>query len=221
RCDNIAGENYRFIYNVTSPVAVAVDRANNIVYLATSTALYRTTLDGTALPALSAAGINSITGMDIAADGTLVITGSDISYFNAVFRYDPGANGGSGAIVNELLYQDSDILLTSVTDVQVKPSGIYVLQPQDANDNRILRLAVNPDGTMRVAAHGTDPLFGTLNNAGHFTSINNSGFFVLEKPYSPIDSRLIHILDISGIGWTENLGSGSDLFNFFDYGGGG
>ncbi|HNW30662.1 MAG TPA: hypothetical protein PKN50_19455, partial [Spirochaetota bacterium] len=27
RCDNIAGENYRFIYNVSSPVAVAVDRA--------------------------------------------------------------------------------------------------------------------------------------------------------------------------------------------------
>ncbi|HPV41664.1 MAG TPA: hypothetical protein PKX40_10830 [Spirochaetota bacterium] len=221
RCDNIAGENYRFIYNVSSPVAVAVDRANNIVYLATGTALYRTTLDGTALPALSAAGINNISGMDVAADGTLIITGFNISYFNAVFRYDPEANGGSGAIVNELIYQDSDILLTSVTDVQVKPSGIYVLQPQDAGDNRILRLAVNPDSTLRVAAHGTDPLFGTLSNAGHFTSINNSGFFILEKPYSPVNSRLIYIRDISGFGWSEITGSGSDLFNFFDYGGGG
>jgi hypothetical protein len=199
-------------FNVTNvPNAIAVDRVNDIVYYTDTANLYRRTLDGAALPPMPIDTITNIYGFDVGPDGNLYIAGVTSTSGAGVYKY----NVSTGMVTGQY---SNPTVINNPYDVQVKYPFIYVLTPwATSSDYNVLQLQIGLNNSITLVNNGPNPVIGTLNNVGHFTSIISNGILMMGK----YPERLVFMNDVNGSGWQENSGSAGDPFNFFDYGGGG
>ncbi|OHD71740.1 MAG: hypothetical protein A2W19_15460 [Spirochaetes bacterium RBG_16_49_21] len=213
RVDSLNGGNltYFSLGGEYTPIAVAVDRNNNIVYASSYSQLWKGPLNGS-LSSLDPDSLYSIYGMDVGSDGMLYIAGArSTDSTEGIYKYDPTEQRVVGQYTS-----GGDV--GTIYDVQVKFPFIFALNPSPPSENqnyRILQLQIGQNNTIDLVGHGLDTGIGTLNNAGHFTAIINSGLLIMES----YPNQLIFIQDVNGTGWQVNTGSGE--FDFYDYAEGG
>ncbi len=208
RADNTNGLN-AIQFGPGSIGTLSVDRNNNILYYATSNALFKSNLNGSGQISLTntSPALNPIRGIDVAANGMLFIVGSDASGFHYVTLYDPNANSGNGQTVS-LLSSSTFPALNTPWDVISKPPYIYVANLSGAANNQILRFSL--DASNNFIAQGN---FGTQGNttsqgvfygARRFLAIRNDSLIVAScyNISSPGLANLVSFSDILGSNWT-------------------
>ncbi len=198
-------------------VSVAVDRARNQVYYATSSGtLKRCNLDGTADAAISKTGsenVNLIRGLDMASDGTLYIAGTNGSGLPRIFRYDTASTqvtASYGTYLGNPNY----------LDVKSRGPNVYVANPGGASGYVIIQLTADLQfiagyGSI-VSSLNTNP--GMFYSPQRFVGIRNDTLIVTdERPPNEDIDKLVSFNDITGAGWTTygTTGKGVGQFQFF------
>ncbi len=242
RIDDINGKNFlqgssttpiRFGITgaIASVVTVAVDRNNNWVYFATSSALYRSTLDGLFTQQLtmpsSFTSFNSIRGIDVDDAGMLYIIGSPISAAPVnLIKYDPN-NGQQIQIGTGYLTTSS--ITPSIIDVMVRGQYIYVANINGTANRQFLQLTFSNDAFTLIDGKGTRNTSGTpagtFFGASRFIAIRSDGFFLIDSNQggSGVDyDRVLFFNDLAFNGWktfgsfnTTGNGDAPNAFRFY------
>jgi hypothetical protein len=202
---------------ITSLCSVKVDRVNNLIYYATSTALYRHDLT-TATPLTISAGveiINTIRGMAFVNSSTMFIAGLNASAQPRVFNYNP---------TTQQVVATYSTYLALPWDVIFKAPYIYIANLSGAGINSQI-IQLNTDFTLPIG-------FGQNVDISNTTSGNFYGprrfLATLNRKITIIDDdnglnldKLISIDDISGTNWTtygnSTVAYDSGQFDFYYY----
>jgi hypothetical protein len=219
RIDDIAGTNFTtFPDKATQIMTVAVDRYNDYLYYASSSALWRVELDGTNDTTLTPiTGIQTFRGMAVADNGFLYVAGTNPLGNAAVFRYDPIAQNVTDTYTTSL---------NNVWDAFARMPYVYVANHNGAAGDRILQLDeflsfVDGYGDPSPSA---DNVVGNFYGPKRFVGILPKKLVILDErstnePPFPIwlGDRLVSIEDLNGTGWQTygTTGSGVGQFNFY------
>lgn len=226
--DNPLQLNLTALFGYDYPItALAIDRARNHLYTASGYMLYRTALDGTAPREQLLAGFTEITGLAVAPDGKLIITG----YPGSLYRYDPDYDRGAGQWGQ--IESTATLHINQPMDVIVRNNSIYVANYGGGTDRKILKFPLDFDTFTAPDGYGSAPPSdrsfyggpGYFYGAQHFISgmkdsliIIDKGYYIPVQPLVFVD-RLISIQDIEGSGWTSfgSSGASTDQFDFYSY----
>lgn len=218
RVDNSNGSNVKiFSPSPSNVLTIAVDRKNNIVYYATSTALYKNTLDGTnQLSLTSFAPIYYINGIEVNTNGMLFIVGTNLSGTAYVILYNPNANSGSGAMLTQ--YGPGN--LSQPWDVINYPPNIYVANLNGGPNYKIIQFTLDSSNNFVPAGNygvsGTTTAKGVFYGPNRFLAIRNDSLVILDNG-GTTDRKLISMDDITGTNWMTygTAGIGVDAFKFY------
>ncbi|OHD71743.1 MAG: hypothetical protein A2W19_15475 [Spirochaetes bacterium RBG_16_49_21] len=218
RADNSNGTNATPAFGAGGLQTIAVDRTNNILYYASSGALYKNSLDGTNEQSLlNFAPITAIYGIDVYSNGLLLIVGTGVistvtpSY---IILYDPNAGSRSGQTV---VGQYTSASLNTPWDVMTVPPYIYVANLGGGANNQILRFSLDSNNSFipqgNYGTFGTTATPGIFYGARRFLAIRNDALIIADSNTISL-SQLISISDISGANWTP-FGTHGSLINQF------
>jgi len=218
RIDDISGAGYLPISSINNIQSLTIDRNNNIVYFAISTALYRCNLDGTDETLLTiptgAEPIQSIRGMAINESGILYIAIETTAGYR-IFEYNPT----SEEVTN--VYNNAN--LNTPWDVLVKESYLYIANRNGANGYRIIQLDSNLSFVQGYgdSATSTDHNPGMFYGPRRFLAILNDKITIIDDYPSWDYDKLAQMDDINGTNWTTYpaSGDGQTEFRFFYYSG--
>jgi hypothetical protein len=201
--------------------ALAVDRANGLIYYSSGTDLKRANLDGgdesAALNITSGAEpITAIRGMDIDPDtGALFIAGETTGGAPRIFGYDPSTEsftafyGGSGG-------------LNSPWDVMVKEEGVYVVNAGGGANALILQfdrnLSLLSGYGIRSSTSSADVSQDIFYDPRRFVAALNQKITIMDERSGVNLDKLVSIDDIAGTNWTtlpNASDSGQSLFSFY------
>jgi len=202
--------------------AVAINRAAGLLYYADGNGSYliRSDLDGevnTNLDLLDR--IADITGIAIANDGTLYLSGTDGGY-PAIIHYNPSSQAILGSytdsevlqyIPQHILYKDSSIYAIHCND-DIALGEIVILSPALAF--RDTAGSVNHDA---ISGISSDPM--VFHHPIHFVAILNRKFTLMDNDtYSNYD-RIVSFDNMSGDNWQAyaDMGSAGSTSNFDFY----
>jgi hypothetical protein len=221
RIDSITGgatSAQSLISGSTGIQAIAIDMKNSILYYATTTQVFRTTLDGVgSTPVLTS---TAIYGINVDDNGMLYI-----AYYNGtnylVSKIDPSI-GLSSAVTYNLGSTSHP------SDVVVKSGKIYVSVWTSTPTAQIVQLDSN---LQFVASYGSytataDGIPGHFYGPAHFVAILNRKLYIIDdggtvNSMSSLD-KLVSIDDITGSNWAAYGSNGGfststtpGLFHFY------
>ncbi len=198
-------------------VALTIDRANNIIYHATSNALYRTDLANIATntPMTINAGVDAILtirGLAYADSTTIYIAGANTSGLPRIFKYNPSAENV------DAVYSTG---LNTPWDVVVKSTGILVSDYGGAANNKILQFDQNLQLTANYGSPVTipaTPVTDEFYGPKRFLAILNRNIYVTDEEEGTMSyARIISFDDMNGTNFTTygSYGGAKDMFTLF------
>ncbi|TAL38500.1 MAG: hypothetical protein EPN93_04630 [Spirochaetes bacterium] len=232
RVDDILGSNQISSYDITSMGsirAVAVDRAAGFVYYANAgNMIRRTTLTPGTYATYAPSNLNQISGLAVADDGTLYISGVYNSD-DAVVHFDPEANSGAGEVI-DTPYTGGMITRRAI-HVKFNDPYVYVINTSYISTpvGEILKFSKNLQFIEKTGAVTSS--MGSIESAPmeffhpvHFVAVLNRKFTIMDTDTSSSYDRIVSFGNLEGSDWSayaEYQYSGSSTmgtyFSFYSF----
>lgn len=220
RIDDITDTNPEAIIVQGLPIqSLTVDRNNSYLYYATSSLLYRSTLEGTGNVNLTITNgvdqIQTIRGMSVDADGILYIAGVNTEPAQRVFKYNPTSQNVDASYSSNL---------NSPCDTLIKDGTLYVANTSAADGYKILQLnrSLQLSGQYGNQSASADSVPGNFYGPKMFIAILNRNIYFIDEgsinePSGFEGDRLVEMEDILGSSWQTfgSTGVGDDQFRFY------
>ncbi|MBN1798841.1 MAG: hypothetical protein JW822_09700 [Spirochaetales bacterium] len=201
-----------------NPVALTIDRYNNIMYYASSSLLYRYDIENDITTALNKDAVNIIRGMHADTNGLLYIVGSNSFGQPRLFVFDPEfVNVGlpEGKVIDE--YPSAHF--ATPWDVVVKGNYIYITNLYGNDGWQIIRLtkSLSDEIGFGTVAGSTDISNGAFYGPHRFISKINERITIIDDNSS--FDKIISIDDVPASFWKtipNTAVDGQALFNFYE-----